>query len=89
MYYISLSQKFLRPLNDLQTGTSYPAVRDGDVFDQEIPLPDIVTQHEIVKGIEKSLENVIEAEQEVENILKKSEILKQSILKSAFEGKLK
>jgi type I restriction enzyme, S subunit len=39
LFYISLSQTFLQSLNELQTGTSYPAVRDKDVFSQIIPLP--------------------------------------------------
>ena len=32
IFYISIFEGFLKPLNELQTGTSYPAVKDSDVL---------------------------------------------------------
>ena len=52
LFYYSLSRSFLQPLNELQTGSSYPAVRDKDVFAQLTPLPPLPEQHLIVAKIE-------------------------------------
>ena len=42
---------FLNPLNELQRGTSYPAVRDGDVFSQPIPLPSFPSNNKSLKRL--------------------------------------
>ena len=34
IFWMTLSNDFLSPLNKIQRGTSYPAVRDSDVFSQ-------------------------------------------------------
>lgn len=88
IFYYSISENFLRPLNELQTGTSYPAVRDKDVFIQPFPLPPIKTQQLIVSKIEelfseldKGIENLKTAQQQLKTY-------RQSVLKWAFEGKL-
>lgn len=39
IFYLTQTDFFLNPLNQIQRGTSYPAVRDSDVFDQAISLP--------------------------------------------------
>lgn len=88
VFYYTVSQNFLRPLNELQTGSSYPAVRDKDVFIQPFPLPPQPTQQAIVSKIEelfseldKGIENLHTAQQQLK-------IYRQSVLKWAFEGKL-
>lgn len=53
LFAITLYEGFLQPLNELQTGTSYPAVRDNDVFSQLIPLPPLPEQRAIVSKIEQ------------------------------------
>ncbi len=85
---MTLFDGFLNPLNNLQRGTSYPAVRNSDVFSQKIPLPPFNEQERIVSKIEElftKLDVGIEA-------LKKTRILlkqyRRSVLKHAFEGKL-
>jgi type I restriction enzyme S subunit len=88
IFYYSLSQKFLQPLNELQTGSSYPAVRDKDVFLQLIPLPQIEEQKSIVAILESKLTICDKIEETITTSLKQSEMLRQSILKKAFEGQL-
>ena len=39
IFYYVLSDEFIANLNPLQRGTSYPAVRDSDIFAQELQLP--------------------------------------------------
>lgn len=88
IFFITTSQFFLEPLNELQRGTSYPAVRDKDVFSQFIPLPTLKQQHQIVKEIESRLSVCDAVEQNISESLEKAKALRQSILKKAFEGKL-
>lgn len=46
--FLSVSaDSFVSTVEALQTGASYPAVRERDVIDQQIWLPDIVTQRKI------------------------------------------
>jgi type I restriction enzyme S subunit len=80
---------FLTPLNELQTGTSYPAVRDEDVLSQLIKLP--VSKEEQIKvsqEIESRLSVCDKIEESIAQSLQQAEALRQSILKKAFEGKL-
>ena len=52
------------------------------------PIPPIIEQHQIVQEIESRLSVVEKLEQEIEDGLKQSEALRQSLLKKAFEGRL-
>lgn len=88
IFYYSISQIFLQPLNELQTGSSYPAVRDKDVFSQPIPLPIIAEQNKIIEAIESRLSVAEKLEESISQSLVQAEALRQSILKKAFEGKL-
>jgi type I restriction enzyme S subunit len=79
---------FLNPLNQLQRGTSYPAVRDSDIFSQVIPLPPLPEQHRIVNKIEElftKLDTGVDALKKIKIQLKR---YRQAVLKNAFEGKL-
>jgi type I restriction enzyme S subunit len=82
------TEAFLNPLTEIQRGTSYPAVRDSDVFAQSIPFPPLPEQHKIVEEIERRLSVADEIEKTVDQSLKQAGRLRQSILKRAFEGKL-
>lgn len=89
MFYKSLSDNFLEPLNQLQRGSSYPAVRDNDVLSQIVCIPlSIEEQKKIVEEIEKRFAVADEVEKLVEDSIEKGKQLKQSILKKAFEGRL-
>ena len=89
LFYYAISEIFIQPLNELQTGSSYPAVRDDDVFNQYINLPTTLDeQHAIVSEIESRLSVCDKIEESIEQSLLESESLRQSILKRAFQGKL-
>ena len=83
-----LSDFFLNPLNQIQRGTSYPAVRDSDVFDQFISLSSIDEQVKIIEEIESRLSIDDKVESIINAELKCAERLRQSILKQVFSGKL-
>lgn len=53
-----------------------------------IPIPSLKEQNQIVKDIESRLSVCDKIEQSITETLEKSEALRQSILKKAFEGKL-
>lgn len=53
-----------------------------------VPLPPLSEQYEVVAEVERRLSIGIQAESPVEADLKRATRLRQSILKSAFEGKL-
>lgn len=88
LFYLSTSEFFIQPLNKLQVGTSYPAVKDDDVFNQPFPLCSYAEQNQIVQEIESRLSVCDNILANIEEGLEKSEALRQSILKQAFEGKL-
>lgn len=88
MFYLIQTDDFLNSLTEIQRGTSYPAVRDSDVFARALPLPPLPDQHRIVAKIEElftSLDAGIEALNKIKAQLKH---YRQAVLKSAFEGKL-
>ena len=82
------NEEFLNSLSKIQRGTSYPAVRNSDVFNQNIPLPSIEEQKEIVNECSRLISLIDESEQIINAELKRSQSLRQSILKRAFAGKL-
>jgi len=88
LFYYTLTDTFLNPLNELQRGTSYPAVRDGDVRVQPFPLAPLPEQERIVAKIEELftlLETGTAALKRVRAGLKR---YKASVLKAAVEGRL-
>jgi type I restriction enzyme S subunit len=89
LFYYATFEGFIQPLNELQTGSSYPAVRDDDVLSQYINMPNkLEEQHAVVAEIESRLSVCDKIEESIEQSLKQAEALRQSILKKAFEGKL-
>ena len=88
VFYMTIFEGFLRPLNDLQTGTSYPAVRDSDVLEQTFFIPPFSEQKAIVKKIESLFSFCDKLEKHIEKNIKNIDFLRESILKKAFEGKL-
>ena len=88
VFYFVLNDEFITKLNPLQRGTSYPAVRDGDVLSQEIPLPPLPEQRRIVAEIEKQFTRL---DASVDGLKRAQANLKRyraSVLKAACEGKL-
>ena len=87
LYYVQ-GNSFLNPLTLIQRGTSYPAVRDSDVFAQPIPIPPLNEQHRIVAKVEELFTKLDAGAKSLQTIKVQLKRYRQSVLKSAFEGKL-
>lgn len=83
-----ISDNFIQPLNELQSGSSYPAVRNSDVLDQFIPICSIEEQSVISEVLDRQFSIINNFESTIEKNLLNIESLKQSVLRKAFEGKL-
>lgn len=68
--------------------TAQPSLSMWTIRDIIVPLPPLSEQNEIVKIVESKLSVVEKLEKLVDENIKRSENLKQSILKKAFEGEL-
>jgi len=88
IFYYSISESFLRPLNELQTGSSYPAVRDKDVFSQPFPLPPLKIQESIVSKIEELFSELDKGIESLKLAQQQLKVYRQAVLKWAFEGRL-
>ena len=86
-YYIQTNQ-FLDKLNKLQRGSSYPAIRNNDVLNSTILLPPLNEQKRIASKIESIFNKINTINKDVDDTLHSLKLLKRSVLKHAFEGKL-
>lgn len=89
LFFRTLSTVFLNTLNKLQRGTSYPAVRDKDVFAQIIPLPPLVEQKAIVDKIEALFSSLDSGIADLKKAQYQLVIYRQAVLKKAFDLNLK
>ena len=88
LYYQVLSEDFLQPLHKLQTGTSYPAVRDRDVLSQPILLPPTGEQARIVAKLNAALSSVERAETAARRAHGRLQRYRAAVLLAAFSGEL-
>jgi len=70
------------------SGTTRLKLNQSQMRQIPVPLPPLPEQHQIVAEIESRLSVADQVEKVVEQSLKQTERLRQSILKQAFEGKL-
>ena len=89
IFYFLLSNKFMKRMESLQRGASYPAVSDNDVKKSILSIPSKKSiKTEIIKNLD-ALDNHIQSlllsyNEELNNL----EELKKSILQKAFSGEL-
>lgn len=83
-----LSEGFLQPLHALQTGSSYPAVRDKDVFAQPIRLAPAREQERIVAKLDALLGRVAAGEAAARRALQRLERYRSAVLHAAVTGEL-
>ena len=88
LFYYSLTKAFIEPLNELQRGSSYPAVRNQDVFAQAIPLSPALEQHRIVAKIEELFSDLDKGIESLKTAQQQLKFYRQAVLKWAFEGRL-
>ncbi|MFH1127003.1 MAG: restriction endonuclease subunit S, partial [archaeon] len=79
-------QKYLTKISRGVAIKNVPPMKD--MKNIEFPIPSIQEQSQIVQEIESRFSIIEKLEETVDSALKKSELLRKSILKSAFEGKL-
>jgi type I restriction enzyme S subunit len=88
IFYFLQTEVFMAAMEKLQKGASYPAVTDGDVRSQPIPVPPLTEQRELVAQLDalaaetQRLTRLYEQEQAALAALKKS------LLHRAFTGEL-
>ena len=75
-------------INSIQIGATRQALNYSQINNFPVPLTSINEQHKIVEEIESRFSVADKLEQTIDENLKKSETLRQSILKQAFEGRL-
>jgi len=88
LFYWVQADTFLNQLNQIQRGTSYPAVRNSDVHAQAIPLPSPTEQHRIVAKIEELFTKLDAGVESLEKAKAQLKRYRHSVLKAAVEGKL-
>jgi len=88
LFFQILSEEFLQPLHALQTGTSYPAVRNRDVFAQPIVLAPAGEQKRIVMKLDAAFSRMANGESAAKRAHERLRRYRVAVLKAAFEGQL-
>jgi len=88
IFYYVITQTVIESLSKLQRGTSYPAVRNGDVFSQAIPIPPAAEQKRIVSKINALFSRLEVGVKSLSASKVKTEQYGSSLLRGAFRGDL-
>jgi type I restriction enzyme S subunit len=88
IFYYLQTQKFMKEMEKIQKGASYPAVTDNEVKRQIISLPALDEQKSIVTKLGVLSQETKKLEFIYNKKLGDLEELKQSILQKAFKGEL-
>lgn len=88
LYHFLLSKQFIQLMEQLQSGTSYPAVTDRQVKCSSIPLPPLAEQKHIVAILDEAFDGLDCARANIEKNLVDLNNLRQSLLQKAFFGEL-
>jgi type I restriction enzyme S subunit len=84
VFYSLLTENFIGKMEALQKGASYPAVTDGDVREQEIPVPPLPEQRRIVSILDEAFAGLATAKANAEKNLHNARALFESHLQSVF-----
>jgi len=84
VFYSLFTEDFTAKMQVLQKGASYPAVTDGDVRAQEIPIPPQTEQRRIVGVLDEAFEGLATAKATAEKNLQNARALFESHLQSVF-----
>jgi type I restriction enzyme S subunit len=88
IYYQAITDNFQTQIKTKASSTTLPILNKSKFSNIKMCVCKIEEQHEIVQKIESRLSVCDKIEQSITEGLQKSEALRQSILKKAFEGKL-
>jgi type I restriction enzyme S subunit len=84
VFYYLFTEDFTATMESLQKGASYPAVTDGDVKLQPIPVPPLPEQQRIVGILDKAFEGIATAKSNAEKNLQNARALFDSYLQAVF-----
>lgn len=84
VFYWLFTEDFMGQMECLQKGASYPAVTDGEVRAQLIPVPPLPEQQRIVGILDEAFESLATAKANVEKNLQNARALFESHLQSVF-----
>ena len=84
VFYSLFTENFVGQMESLQKGASYPAVTDGYVRAQEIPVPPLAEQQRIVGVLDEAFEGLATAKANAEKNLQNARALFESHLQSVF-----
>lgn len=88
LFRYAMTDQFVDPLTEKQTGSSYPAVTDRIVLASDIPLPPLAEQKRIVAKVEALLERVNKARERLDRVPEILKRFRQSVLAAACSGRL-
>lgn len=86
--YLIRSTMYIDEIVSRSTGVSYPAINANEIGSIECILPPIGEQREIVKSIDKQLDNLDIAFKEIEQLIEKLKEYRQSLIYEAVTGKI-
>ena len=84
LLYFLFTEAFSAEMENLQKGASYPAVTDGNVREQLIPVPPLPEQHRIVALLDEAFDGIAIAKANAEKNLQNARALFESHLQSVF-----
>ena len=88
LFYKCISHDFVSALTGEQYGVSYPAVKDEQVKAQPFELPPTNEQRRIVERLDALFDEINRGVESLRAAKDTIELYRQSLLKSAFEGRL-
>jgi type I restriction enzyme S subunit len=88
LQYVLSSPVWQTHMRQASGSTAQPHLYLGDLRALPVPIPPAIEQHRIVAEIERRLSVIDELEAVIATNLKRTDRLRQAILKRAFEGKL-
>jgi type I restriction enzyme S subunit len=87
LFYLSSRKAYNQLVKEVH-GATRPRINTTQLRETQIPYTSPATQHEVVDYVRSRFSVCEQLEESIAEGLKKSEALRQSILKKAFEGKL-
>ncbi len=84
LFHHLFSDQFQNAMEELQTGASYPAVTDGQVRQQPIPLPPLEEQQRIVAVLDEAFEGLARARAHAEANLQNAREVFASTIASLY-----
>jgi len=88
LFFQVLTDEFLKPVNELQSGTSYPAVRSHDIFSQPILIPPTAEQERIVEKLNSAFLSLERAEIAANRALERLQRYRSAVLFAGLTGQL-